>query len=62
MPQSLGTAVLFGMLGVTCFGLLFTPAFYTFIRNLGRKEHGGGVVSEIISAHSDGAVQKELAW
>jgi len=25
-------------LGVTCFGLLFTPAFYTFIRNLGRKE------------------------
>ena len=35
-----------GMLGVTGFGLLFTPAFYTFIRNLGRKEHGGGVVSE----------------
>jgi hypothetical protein len=42
MRQSLGTAVLFGMLGVTCFGLLFTPAFYTFIRKLGRKEHGGG--------------------
>jgi hypothetical protein len=38
MRQSLGTAVLFGMLGVTCFGLLFTPAFYTFIRQLGRKE------------------------
>jgi hydrophobe/amphiphile efflux-1 (HAE1) family protein len=36
MRQSLGTAVLFGMLGVTAFGLLFTPAFYTFIRNLGR--------------------------
>src|SRR5499427_160629 len=46
MRQSLGTAVLFGMLGVTFFGLLFTPAFYTFIRNLGRKEQGGGVVSE----------------
>src|SRR5262250_1077581 len=46
MRQSLGTAVLFGMLGVTCFGLLFTPAFYTFIRDLGCKEHGGGVVSE----------------
>jgi len=30
------------MLGVTCFDLLFTPAFYTFIRKLGRKEHGGG--------------------
>jgi multidrug efflux pump len=42
MRQSLGTAVLFGMLGVTCFGLLFTPAFYTFIRKLGRKQDGGG--------------------
>ena len=42
MRQSLGTAVLFGMLGVTLFGLLFTPAFFTFIRNLGRKKHEGG--------------------
>ncbi len=32
MRQSLGTAVFAGMLGVTLFGLLFTPAFYTFIR------------------------------
>jgi hypothetical protein len=40
MRQSLGTAVLFGMMGVTCFGLAFTPAFYTFIRKLGRKERG----------------------
>ncbi|WP_421377101.1 efflux RND transporter permease subunit [Paraburkholderia sp. DD10] len=38
MRQSLGTAVLVGMLGVTCFGLLFTPAFYVFIRKFGRKE------------------------
>jgi hypothetical protein len=37
MRQSLGTAVLFGMLGVTGFGLLFTPAFYTFVRSLGRR-------------------------
>jgi ABC-type transport system involved in cytochrome bd biosynthesis fused ATPase/permease subunit len=27
------------MLGVTWFGLLFTPAFYTFVRKLGRKDH-----------------------
>jgi len=27
----------FGMIGVTAFGLLFTPAFYTFIRKLGSK-------------------------
>ena len=37
MRRSLGTAVLFGMLGVTGFGLLFTPAFYTFVRNFGRN-------------------------
>ena len=37
MRQSLGTAVLFGMIGVTAFGLLFTPAFYTFIRKVGSK-------------------------
>jgi len=38
MRQSLGTAVLFGMLGVTGFGLVFTPAFYILIRKFGRKE------------------------
>ncbi|MEM5314560.1 multidrug efflux RND transporter permease subunit [Paraburkholderia sp. JHI869] len=34
MRQSLGTAVLFGMIGVTFAGLLFTPAFYTFVRKM----------------------------
>jgi hydrophobe/amphiphile efflux-1 (HAE1) family protein len=43
MRQSLGTAVLFGMLGVTCFGLIFTPAFYTFIRKLGPRDRKGGL-------------------
>ena len=39
MRQSLGTAVFFGMLGVTGFGLLFTPVFYVVVRGLagGRK-------------------------
>ena len=32
MRQSLGTAVFSGMLGVTVFGLFFTPVFYVFIR------------------------------
>jgi hydrophobe/amphiphile efflux-1 (HAE1) family protein len=36
MRQALGTTVFFGMLGVTIFGLLFTPAFYTVVRKLGR--------------------------
>ncbi len=32
MRQALGTAVFFGMLGVTVFGLLFTPVFYLLVR------------------------------
>ncbi len=32
MRQALGTAVFFGMLGVTFFGLLLTPVFYVVIR------------------------------
>ncbi|GAB7537831.1 efflux RND transporter permease subunit [Burkholderia sp. 3C] len=39
MRQSLGTAVLFGMLGVTAFGLVFTPAFYAAIRKLGGRSN-----------------------
>jgi multidrug efflux pump subunit AcrB len=37
MRQSLGTAVFFGMLGVTLFGLLFTPVFYTVVRRIGSR-------------------------
>ena len=37
MRQSLGTAVFSGMLGVTGFGLLFTPAFYTIVRRIGGR-------------------------
>jgi hydrophobe/amphiphile efflux-1 (HAE1) family protein len=35
MRQSLGTAVFGGMLGVTGFGLIFTPAFYTLVQRTG---------------------------
>jgi len=44
MRQSLGTAVFFGMLGVTGFGLVFTPIFYVVIRKLvaGRAASAGG--------------------
>jgi hydrophobe/amphiphile efflux-1 (HAE1) family protein len=34
MRQSLGTAVFGGMLGVTAFGLIFTPTFYTLVQRL----------------------------
>jgi hydrophobe/amphiphile efflux-1 (HAE1) family protein len=34
MRQAMGTAVAFGMLGVTFFGLIFTPVFYVVSRGL----------------------------
>lgn len=34
MRKAVGTSVFFGMIGVTLFGLLFTPVFYVFVRNL----------------------------
>jgi hydrophobe/amphiphile efflux-1 (HAE1) family protein len=34
MRQSLGTAVFAGMLGVTLFGLVFTPVFYVLVRRV----------------------------
>jgi len=37
MRQSLGTAVFGGMLGVTGFGLIFTPAFYTLVQRIGTR-------------------------
>ncbi len=38
MRQALGTAVFAGMIGVTFFGLIFTPVFYVFIRGFGGKK------------------------
>jgi len=37
MRQSLGTAVFCGMLGVTIFGLIFTPVFYVVVRKFAAK-------------------------
>jgi multidrug efflux pump subunit AcrB len=34
MRQAVGVAVFFGMIGVTIFGLIFTPVFYMLIRRL----------------------------
>jgi hydrophobe/amphiphile efflux-1 (HAE1) family protein len=47
LRQALGTAVFFGMLGVTGFGLIFTPTFYVVSRTLAdriaqrRRRRGG---------------------
>ncbi|MGT2441068.1 efflux RND transporter permease subunit (plasmid) [Bradyrhizobium betae] len=51
MRQSLGTAVFFGMLGVTIFGLLFTPAFYVLIQRFGSKK-AAAVKQEAPASHT----------
>jgi multidrug efflux pump len=40
MRQALGTVVFFGMLGVTFFGLVFTPVFYVVIRTITNRLFG----------------------
>ena len=42
MRQSLGTAVFSGMIGVTLFGLIFTPVFYVVLRRLSGRPIAGG--------------------
>ncbi len=48
MRQAMGTAVAFGMIGVTLFGLIFTPIFYVVTRKIGdrfserRQKKSGG--------------------
>jgi hydrophobe/amphiphile efflux-1 (HAE1) family protein len=42
MRQAVGVAVFFGMLGVTLFGLVFTPIFYIIVRNLADGSHRKG--------------------
>ncbi len=46
MRQSLGVAVFYGMLGVTLFGLLFTPVFYVVARTLARRRGKRGAELE----------------
>jgi len=48
MRQSLGTAVLFGMIGVTVFGLLLTPVFYTFIRRIAGRKPGHSYYQRLV--------------
>ncbi len=40
MRRAIGTTVFGGMLGVTLFGLIFTPVFYVLCRRLARNRGG----------------------
>jgi len=52
MRQALGTAVFFGMLGVTMFGLLFTPVFYVLVRWIGTKISSGDRASKEVRSRT----------
>jgi HAE1 family hydrophobic/amphiphilic exporter-1 len=41
MRQALGTAVFFGMLGVTALGLVLTPVFYVAVRSMALRLRRG---------------------
>ncbi|HKO07558.1 MAG TPA: multidrug efflux RND transporter permease subunit [Alphaproteobacteria bacterium] len=56
MRQSLGTAVFFGMLGVTAFGLIFTPVFYVVVRGLFGKRRSARREPDRGSPAAGGAV------
>ncbi len=62
MRQSLGTAVFFGMLGVTFFGLVFTPVFYVVVRRLsGRGDVAtAGPTSSLPAPTADIAAEGDL--
>ncbi|WP_207538180.1 efflux RND transporter permease subunit [Sabulicella rubraurantiaca] len=50
LRQSLGVAVFYGMLGVTLFGLVFTPVFYVVARALAGRGAGDTEVQPLPSA------------
>lgn len=45
MRRALGTAVFYGMLGVTIFGLVFTPVFYVVIRKFAKQRKAETLVT-----------------
>jgi hydrophobe/amphiphile efflux-1 (HAE1) family protein len=50
MRQAVGVAVFFGMLGVTLFGLIFTPVFYMVVRNLAEGKNEGKLAQTTAAA------------
>jgi len=53
MRRALGTAVFYGMIGVTIFGLIFTPVFYVVIRKFSERKKAAQPVAETTTTHSE---------
>jgi hypothetical protein len=61
MRQSICTAVFFGMLGVTLFGLAFTPTFYVVVRIFARYfQSASARESTPAAARSGGSFAQEI--
>jgi multidrug efflux pump len=65
MRQSLGVAVFSGMLGVTGFGLIFTPIFYVVIQGLSErraaKRAAAHVAPTVTAAHAAAPSEQHAA-
>ena len=63
MRQAVGVAVFFGMIGVTLFGLVFTPIFYVIVRNLadGKAQEAGRGVGRTVAFRRIGASRCAMA-
>jgi HAE1 family hydrophobic/amphiphilic exporter-1 len=51
MRQALGTAVFFGMLGVTALGLVLTPVFYVAVRSMALRLRRGSRPARSCGVH-----------
>ncbi|MBX9820451.1 MAG: efflux RND transporter permease subunit, partial [Afipia birgiae] len=64
MRHAMGIAVFSGMIGVTAFGIFFTPVFYVLLRGLtGNKplaQHGQSSIEPISAAHAPHAAPHAL--
>lgn len=65
MRHAMGIAVFSGMIGVTAFGIFFTPVFYVLLRGLtGNKplvQHGESSIEPLPVAHTGPHALKDAA-
>jgi len=65
MRHAMGIAVFSGMIGVTAFGIFFTPVFYVLLRGLtGNKplvQHGDSSIEPVPAAHTAPHALKDAA-
>jgi multidrug efflux pump subunit AcrB len=59
LRQALGTAVFFGMAGVTGFGLLYTPSFYVLLRKLSCGWPEGRTARPRMTRLATGGIRKD---